>query len=673
MTFEEYKELIATIEHHSKAYYDDDAPEITDYEYDMMMQQLKAAEAEHPEWVTPESPTQHVGGSSGKSTFAKVEHAVPMLSIQDVFNLDEVDKFTGQNPNIKYNVEKKIDGLSVSATYEHGVYTRGETRGDGRIGEDITENLRYVHGIPQRLKPVKGGGNVELIEVRGEVYLPYADFERINAERLAAGLDLYANPRNAAAGILRTKDNNAVKTANLQIFVFNVQRTELLDSSDVGPFTQQSHDETLRVCEQMGFTVVDSYLTNKDEVASYINKIGEERDGLPYWIDGAVVKVDDLALREQMGATNKTPRWCVAFKYPPEERDTILRDITIQTGRTGALTPVAELEPVMLCGTRVTRATLHNQAFITKMKINVGCKVRVIKSGEIIPKVIGVPAPAETPYQIVKCPVCGAPAVMRKDVDGEDTGVMYCENVLCPAQRSRYFEFFCSRDVMDIAGMGPGVIDKLTEAGLLGDSVIDIYRLKEHRDEMAAIDGMGEKSADKLIAAIEGSKDHDIDRLIKSFGIEGVGRHVGRELAKRYQDVFAIEKASYEELVAIDGIGDITAKAIVDFFADSEKVQIMNGLIACGVNSKSKSYGKTETEGALSGKTFVITGTLPTMSREEAKAYIEAHGGKVSGSVSKKTSVLVAGEAAGSKLDKANALGVPVWDEATLRSSCGEG
>ena len=670
MTYEEYRKLCETLEYHSKLYYDNDAPEITDYEYDMMMQQLKAAEAEHPDWVTPESPTQHVGGSSGKSTFAKVEHAVPMLSIQDVFNLDDVDKFTDQNPNTLYNVEKKIDGLSVSATYERGRYTRGETRGDGRIGEDITENLRYVHGIPQMLKPVEGSDNISLLEVRGEVYLPYADFERINAERFAEGLDLYANPRNAAAGILRTKDVNAVKNANLQIFVFNVQRYELADTSI--PFIKPSHDATLRMCEQMGFTVVDSYLAKKDEVASYINKIGEERDGLPYWIDGAVVKIDDLDLREQMGATNKTPRWCVAFKYPPEERDTILRDITIQTGRTGALTPVAELEPVMLCGTRVSRATLHNQGFITKMKINVGCKVRVIKSGEIIPKVIGVPEPAETPYQITRCPVCGSPAVMRKDVNGEDTGVMCCENVLCPAQRSRYFEFFCSRDVMDIAGMGPGVIDKLTDAGLLGDSILDIYHLREHRDELAALDGMGEKSADKLLAAIEGSKDRDIDRFIKALGIEGVGRHVGRELAKRYRDVFEIEKATYDDLVAIDGIGDITAQAITDFFADSEKVQMMNGLVACGVNHVSKSFGKTDAEGSLSGKTFVITGTLPTMSREEAKAYIEAHGGKVSGSVSKKTSVLVAGEAAGSKLDKANALGVPVWDEATLRSNCGE-
>ena len=664
MDREEYLTAVAQAAKWAEEYYDNDEPSVTDFEYDMLMQKIKKAEKEHPEWVVELSPTQHVGGSAGKSTFEKVEHAVPMLSIQDVFSEEEVEEFIGQYPNETFSVEKKIDGLSLSVTYRGGVYIRGETRGDGRVGEDITENARHIIGIPEKLK-LKGSGGMGLLEVRCEVYMPVSEFERVNQEQAAAGKKLFANPRNAAAGILRTKDVAVVKAAKLHAFAFNIQRYEPLPDAGDNIFETTSHLETLRIIHELGFDIVDAYAAKGKEVFQCIQKIGDSRDGLAYWVDGAVVKIDDLQLRERLGNTVKFPRWCVAFKYPPEERDTIVKEIKVQAGRTGVLTPVAVFEPLQLCGTTVTRATLHNQGFIDSMCIDVGSTIRVIKSGEIIPKVIKAVKPAPKPYKIGKCPACGATAVMLTDENGEETGVAGCPNEACPAKFSKYVEFFCSRDVMDIGGMGPAVIDKLIDIGAV-EEIQDLYYLDRHSDQIKALDGFGDKKLRSMLENIEKSKANDIDRVIKAFGIQGVGRVTGKALAERYPDMEAISKLEESELMAIDGIGDITAHDIYTFFHSEDGLARYHALADAGVNMKSLIYGKNAGDGKLSGLTFVITGTLPSMGREEAKALIETNGGKCAGSVSKKTNYLLAGEAAGSKLTKAHDLGIPVITEQEL-------
>ena len=668
MDYNQYLEAVAKANKLAHEYYVEGNSSSTDYDYDMLMMGIKKAEAEHPEWVTEDSPTQHVGGRAAQSSFEEVTHEVAMLSIQDVFSTDDVDAFIDEHKGEKFNVEKKIDGLSIQVTYENGVYVRGETRGDGYIGDDVTENVRHIHGIPAKLNPVKDGGNIKRLIVRLEGYMPQAEFDRLCEEALAAGKKAPANPRNGAAGLLHTKDVNAVKKANLRAFAFNIQLVEFNDTTTRAPFAETpSHRNNLDILAALGFEVVDSYLVeSKADIHAKIDEIGKSREGSAYWIDGAVIKIDSIDERDRLGNTIKLPRWCVAFKYPPEERDVVVKDIVVQTGRTGVLTPVAVFDPVLLCGTSVTRATLHNQGFIDEKMVDIGCTIRVIKSGEIIPKVMSTPKPAPKPFKMDVCPVCGAKSVPVLDDNGTPTGAVKCPNEFCPAQWSRYVEFFCSRDVMDIEGMGPSVVDKLIQIGVLND-IADIYNLAPHTDKLANLDGMGQKSVDTLLAAIEKSKGNDIDRVLKSFGIPGVGRSVGKTLAKLYPNMESISKLTAAELVSIDGIGAKTADALVEFFNSEDGQKRYQSLEAAGVNMTSLQYGKTE-GGVLSGLTFVITGTLQSMGRDEAKKLIEANGGKVSGSVSKKTSYLLAGEAAGSKLDKAQALGVQVIDEANLKA-----
>lgn len=673
MKYEEYQALVAELKHHAKLYYDNDAPEISDYEYDAKMRTLRQAEQEHPEWVTPDSPSQHIGGSAGKSTFEKVTHEVPMQSLLDITTEDEVNDFINRYPDQLFSVEPKIDGLSISVTYENGVLIRAETRGDGLIGEDITENAKHIHGVPVKLNAVHGGGNLGLIEVRCECYMPVAEFERVNAENEKLGKKTFVNPRNAAAGILRTKDIEEVKRGGLHAFAFNVQRFELLNPDSEELPLGFSHIESLDFLRSLGFATVTYYGCDVASVMKWIRYIGENRDQYPYWTDGAVVKLNNLPLRESIGGTSKYPNWARAFKYPPEEKTTKVSDIILQTGRTGRVTPVAVFDPpIFLEGSTVGKATLHNQAFIDSLGLDIGDTVLVHKAQSIIPEIMCVvnKAANHEVFNIFNCtcPSCGGKLVEGADENGNGAGVPYCVNSSCPAQLSRHIEFFCSRDCMDIVGMGPAIIDAFIAKGWL-ECVNDIYRLGDHRDEIAKLDGFGEKSADKLMASIEQSKDRDIDRLIKSLGINGIGRHIGRELAKNYQSIWRISQASEKSLASLEGVGAISAKAICDFFKASENVSALRHLEALGVNFKSKSFGSAEAviKGKLSGLTFVITGTLPTMSREDAKSFIESNGGKVSGSVSKKTSYLLAGEAAGSKLTKAQELGIPIINEETVK------
>ena len=680
MDYNDYKALQEKIRKANTAYYDNDDPIMEDPEYDALMRQLKQIEAEHPEYITRESPTQKVGGTPSKSSFAKVTHAVPMLSLQDVFSAEEVADFLGSFPDeTVFCVEEKIDGLSMSVTYEDGLLVRAETRGDGLIGEDITENAKYIIGIPMSL-PVR----IPVLEVRCEVYLPVERFLELNKEKEDNGEKLFANPRNAAAGILRTKDVEVVKAAGLHAFAFNVQRLEgakadgdaparIFSANDISVWTEllrgATHSENNKLLTMLGFSFVRSIPCTKNNVIDAVFQIGDYRNRLEYWIDGAVIKVDDLSLRTQLGETAKYPRWAIAYKYPPEEKETTIKDIVLQTGRTGRVTPVAVFDPpVYLAGTTVERATLHNQNIIDELGVNVGDRVLVRKAAEIIPEVLRVVTlgPIQKKYKIVDhtCPSCGGPLVMTE----EDNGVPHCDNINCPAQIQRKFEFFASRDCMDIRGLGPAQIAKFIELGWL-KTIPDIYRLKDHLIEMEQLDGFGKKTAANLLDAIEASKQRDIDRLIKSLGIDGVGRHIGKELAKQYESIWVIGNLNVSDLVQMDGVGEISAREIYNYFHDAKNIAMLQELYSVGVNFASISYresGVTEGAAPLSGLTFVITGTLPTMKREEASALIEANGGKVSGSVSKKTSYLLAGEAAGSKLEKAKSLNVPVVSEEEL-------
>lgn len=688
MTKTDYLELCTKLKEYAAQYYDQDSPTISDYEYDEMMRKLRQAEEEHPEWVASDSPTQHVGGNSGKSTFEKVTHAVPMQSLLDITSEEEVMDFVNRYESEVFSVEPKIDGLSMSVTYENGKLVRAETRGDGLIGEDITENAKHIHGIPTVLTriPEFSGDVLTLIEVRCEVYMPVAEFERINAENEKLGKRKFVNPRNAAAGILRTKDIEEVKRGNLHAFAFNVQRFEAKPTTQALPFGI-THLGSLDWLHTMGFDTVDHYGCGSTAVMRQIHYIGKHRDDLPYWIDGAVVKLDNLKLRETISGTSKYPNWARAFKYPPEEKTTTVKDIILQTGRTGRVTPVAVFAPpVFLEGSTVSKATLHNPEFIENLNVNIGDTVLVHKAQSIIPEIIRVTKKARecgSHYDLFQCacPSCGSKLVHGGDENGDGESGAYCVNPSCPAQLSRKIEFFCSRDCMDIAGMGPAIVEKFISLGWLKD-VADIYRLKDHRDEIAQMDGFGTKSADKLLYAIEKSKDCEFDKLLKSLGIPGIGRHIGKVLAKQVKYLHSISLWGKEELAALDGIGEVSASVLYNAFHGSFydpdiasdgsvnpgwAMRLTAELEELGVNVQSRDFGKVETGGKLNGLTFVITGTLPTMSREDAKGFIEANGGKVSGSVSKKTSYLLAGEAAGSKLTKAQELGVPVIDEATLK------
>ena len=657
----EYRQLVERLNHYSKLYYTLDAPEISDFEYDSLMQQLKAAEAEHPDWVTADSPTQRVGDAI-YTTFEKVTHTVQMGSLQDVFSEEELWAFHERclpyDPAPAYTVEPKIDGLSVSLEYRDGLFVRGSTRGNGLIGEDVTLNLLTIADIPKKLtRPLP------YLEVRGEVYMPLSVFQELVTHQLENEEEPFKNPRNAAAGGLRQKDPKVTAERKLSIFVFNVQQIE--------GETLTTHDGSLDLLRELGFKVIPSYpvFTDFQQVVEEIRSIDARRGENDFDIDGAVVKINDLALREQIGSTVKFPRWAVAFKYPPEEKETVLRDIEIQVGRTGALTPTAVFDSVTLAGTSVSRATLHNQDFITEKEICIGDTLLVRKAGEIIPEVLKVVRHGENPvpYQIPEtCPVCGS-----KTVRYPDEAVIRCINPACPATRKRSIVHFASRNAMDIEGLGPAMVDLLVDNGLV-DNCAGLYRLTA--EQLLPFEGVQQKSADNLIQAIEGSKDRGLARLLFGLGIRNVGEKAAQLIARHFGTADALMELTVDDLwtkkggSVIPGVGQVIAESLVESFSQPEFRQQIEQLRESGVKLTEE---KEETGVSLAGKTFVITGTLPTMSRKEAQTLIEQNGGKVTASVSKKTSFLLAGEDAGSKLVKAQTLGIPVVSEAELMQMIG--
>ena len=657
----EYRQLVERLNHYSKLYYTLDAPEISDFEYDSLMQQLKAAEAEHPDWVTVDSPTQRVGDAIF-TTFEKVTHTVQMGSLQDVFSEEELWAFHERclpyDPAPAYTVEPKIDGLSVSLEYRDGLFVRGSTRGNGLIGEDVTLNLLTIADIPKKLtRPLP------YLEVRGEVYMPLSVFQELVTRQLENEEEPFKNPRNAAAGGLRQKDPKVTAERKLSIFIFNVQQIE--------GETITTHAGSLDLLKKLGFKVIPSYpvFTDFQQVVEEIHSIDARRGENDFDIDGAVVKINDLALREQIGSTVKFPRWAVAFKYPPEEKETVLRDIEIQVGRTGALTPTAVFDSVTLAGTSVSRATLHNQDFITDKGICIGDTLLVRKAGEIIPEVLKVVRHGENPvpYQIPEtCPVCGS-----RTVRDPDEAVIRCINPACPATRKRSIVHFASRNAMDIEGLGPAMVDLLVDNGLV-DNCAGLYRLTA--EQLLPFEGVQQKSADNLIQAIEGSKGRGLARLLFGLGIRNVGEKAAQLIARHFGTADALMDLTVDDLwtkkggSVIPGVGQVIAESLVESFSQPEFRSQIEQLRESGVKLTEE---KEETGSSLAGKTFVITGTLPTMSRKEAQTLIEQNGGKVTASVSKKTSFLLAGEDAGSKLVKAQTLGIPVVSEAELMQMIG--
>ena len=653
---QEYEQLCKTAEQHNFNYYVLDAPTVEDDEYDRLMRRIKQIEAENPELVSASSPTQHVGGYA-INTFEKVTHEVQMGSLQDVFSKAELYDFNERVNNAVgkavYCVEPKIDGLSVSLEYVDGIFTRGSTRGDGFVGEDITKNLRTIKSIPKELNE-----KLPFIEVRGEVYMPKESFEKLVKEQLANDEPPAKNPRNAAAGSLRQKDSRVTASRGLDIFVFNLQRIE--------GKTLTSHSESLDYMKSLGFNVIDGYKTfdSIDKAIERIAQIGDNRQSYPYDIDGAVIKVDDFALRQRLGSTAKVPKWAVAFKYPPEEKETKLLDIEINVGRTGALTPVAVFEPVWLAGTTVSRAVLHNQDYIDSKDIRIGDIIAVRKAGDIIPEVVRSVShcDASVPFVIPStCPVCGAQA---ERVD--DEAVIRCKNINCPAQLLRNIEHFASRAAMNIDGLGEAVVKQLVENGLI-KTVADLYTLDGQ--DLELLPGFGKVSAAKLLKSIEDSKANSPDRLLFALGIRGIGQKNAQLLMKHFGSIEALAATSAEEISAVENFGDILANNIYTALREPHMISLIERLKNCGVNTVYVSDVKND---KLSGLTFVITGTLPDMTRDEAKALIEQSGGKCSGSVSKKTSYVLAGEEAGSKLTKAQQLGINIITQQQLLDMIGE-
>lgn len=640
-------ELTEIINYHNKKYYDNDAPEIEDFEYDRLMQELIDLETEFPNLLKADSPTQHVGGKAD-AQFSPVEHTVVMESLQDGFGEDDVYAFDKRVrevcPDAVYVVEPKIDGLSVSLEYENGIFARGSTRGDGRVGEDITANLKTVKSIPKRI-----GGKLPSLEVRGEVYMPRDVFIKLTEQQELHDEKPFKNPRNAAAGSLRQKDSRVTKERNLDIFIFNIQQIngkELI-----------SHKQSLDFLRELKFNTVPFYTecSTIEEALKEIERIGSIRGSLPFDIDGAVIKVNDFDMRKKLGSTAKYPKWALAYKYPPEEKETTLLDIEINVGRTGALTPTGVFEPTQLAGTTVSRATLHNQDFISEKDIRIGDKVIIRKAGDIIPEVVSVVSHTEnsTPYIMPDtCPSCGSPTVRE---NGE--AAIRCCNPDCPSQLLRNLIHFCSRDAMDIEGLGEAVLEVLVNKGLI-TTAADIYHLNPA--DIAQIERMGEKSADNLIKAAEKSKDNDLAKLIFALGIRHIGQKAGKLLADYFGNIDSIIAASAEEIAEIDGFGGIMAEAVHDFFSLDSSRELIEKLKNAGVNMKSK---KQIVDSRFEGLTFVLTGTLSRFTRSEASAIIESFGGKASSSVSKKTSYVLAGEDAGSKLKKANDLGITVINE----------
>ena len=658
----ELNELRRKIRTYSKQYYDENASDISDYDFDMLMQRLKKIEAEYPELITKNSPTQKVGGTAQREVGVLVPHDVPMLSLQDVFSEEEIRAFvTGvlsHFPTAEFVVEEKIDGLSLALRYENGVLARAITRGDGTVqGEDVTLNARAISDVVDELHEP-----LPYFEVRGEVYMERAAFAEVNERQELLGLKLFANPRNCAAGTLRQLDARVTKERKLSMFVFNLQRAEGHSFS--------SHTEAYEFMRAQGIKIIANYSVccTADEVWKAITEIGARRGELPYDIDGAVVKVNDFAQRAELGATAKAPRWAIAYKYPPEEKETVLRTIELSVGRTGRITPTAVFDPVQLCGTRVERATLHNQDYISSLDVRIGDTILVYKSGEIIPRVKAVvmeKRPEGTaPYVIGdQCPVCGSHAVRETD-----TADMKCQNPACPAQVENHILNFVSRNAMDIKGFGESAIIALTRGGYLHD-IADIYSLHLHRSELISSGVIGrEKSVDNRLGAIEASKTNTPDRLLTGLGILGIGRAAAISLMQTFPSIDALQEAARtdpQRIRAVPDMGEVSVQKLTDFFSSESGVALLDKLRAAGVNFESASIVRAGT--SLEGKSFVITGTLPTLSREECTALITSHGGTVKGSVSKKTDYLVAGEAAGSKLQKAEDLGIPILDEAALK------
>lgn len=645
------KELSELLEKYTYQYYVLDAPEVSDYEFDMLMQELKGLESEFPELIRPESPTQRVGGVAS-SKFPKVAHAVQMASLQDVFSFEQVEAFVTrcreELGDVVFSVEPKIDGLSVSLEYEEGVLVRGSTRGDGFTGEDVTANIRTIRSIPLKLKNAP-----EFIEVRGEVYMPRNSFFELTEQQELNGEVPFKNPRNAAAGSLRQKDSRITAGRKLDMFIFNVQQVRGREFS--------SHMESLDALKEMGLRTLPSYRACRtfEEIESEIKRIGEARAEFTFDIDGVVIKVDGLAQRDIMGATAKTPKWAVAYKYPPEEKETKLLEIEVNVGRTGAITPVAVFEPILLAGTSVSRAVLHNQDFIDEKDIRVGDTIVVRKAGEIIPEVLRSVSHEEgsVPFRLPEvCPVCGTPSVRD-----EGESVLRCPNMECPAQLLKNMIHFASKNAMNIDGLGEANMKALIDSGLV-KSPADLYLLRA--EQLESLDRFAKKSAENLVAAIAASKDNGAERLLHALGIRNIGQRAAVLLCERFGSIDKLMEAEKEDILSIEGFGEVMADSVYQALREPHTAELIGRLREYGVNMD---YAKESSgDDRFAGLTFVLTGTLPTMKRDEAKKLIESFGGKVSGSVSKKTSFVVAGEDAGSKLTKAQELGVEILTEDEL-------
>ena len=640
------------IDYHSRRYYDDDAPEIEDDEFDALTRELRQIEERYPQLITPDSYTQRVHGEVS-ALFSPVEHEVPLGSLQDVFSEQEVRDMDARIRETVdaplYAVEPKIDGLSVAIEYRDGRFYRGATRGDGLVGEDVSANLRQIRAIPAVLNEP-----VERLIVRGEVYMPRQSFADLVRQQEENGEKPFKNPRNSAAGTLRQKDSSVVAARGLSLFVFNVQL--------IRGETLTGHTQSLERMRQLGLPVIEGTTLTGDieEVIAAIRRIGERRATLAYDTDGAVVKLDDLAARERIGSTSKFPKWAIAYKYPPEEKETVLRAVEVNVGRTGVLTPTGIFDPVTLAGTTVTRATLHNQNFLDEKDLAIGDTVLMRKAGEIIPEVLRVVrrAPDRVPYRLPdRCPSCGEPVIRE-----EGEAYLRCVDPECPAQRLRNLIHFTEKDAMDIDGLGPAVLEALVREGIVKNPD-DLYTMT--REDIAALDGMGEKSADNLLAAIDRSRQNDLWRVIYALGIRHIGQKAAKLLAARFGTMDALIAADTDEVCRIDGFGEIMAQSVTAFFALEPSRRLVERLAACGVNMTAQ---QTRTDARFAGMTFVLTGTLPTLTRSEATAMIESHGGKTAGSVSKKTSVVLAGEDAGSKLTKAQQLGIRIIDEDEFRA-----
>lgn len=647
---ERIKELSDLLEYHSRRYYIEDNPEISDYEYDMMLRELEMLEAEHPEYLSPLSPTQRVGGKA-LDRFEQVVHRVPMESLQDAFSESEIYDFgrrvSETVSGYTYAVEHKIDGLSVSLEYVNGEFVRGSTRGDGNVGEDVTQNLKTIKSIPMRLSE-----NIPFLEVRGEVYISKDNFRKVNEKREELEEPTFANPRNAAAGSLRQLDPKIAASRMMDIFVFNIQQIEGVEIN--------THVEGIKLLKRLGFKTILNEETFPDikSALQRVLEIGEERGNLPFDIDGAVIKVNDLSMREKLGSTSKFPRWAIAYKYPPEQKETKLLDIVVQVGRTGAITPLAILKPVRVAGTTVSRATLHNQDYIDEKDIRIGDTVTVQKAGDIIPEILGVKKEKRTGEEKIfkmpeKCPVCGANVVRE-----EGEAAFRCTGSGCPAQIMRNIIHFVSRNAMDIDGLGPAIIEQLLERKMIKNAA-DLYYIKA--SDVEDMDKMGKKSAENLINAIEKSKENPLSRLITALGIRFIGEKASKLVAKYAKNMDTLVNLTVEELVSIDEIGNAMAESIVDYFNEPQNMELIEKLRAAGVNFEEKIEESTDLR--FKGMTFVLTGALESFTRSEASEIIEKFGGKASSGVSKKTTYVLAGEEAGSKLDKANSLGVKVISE----------